>query len=82
MEFLTLYILTTWYFESFKFSFPVWCVRLFHCGLHWHQSINQSDKMVNKTEHPKKLERAHGQLDGLLELGLPSISGMDLVTLD
>ena len=46
------------------------------------QSINQSDKMINKTEHPKKLERARGQLDGLLELGLPSVSGMDLMTLD
>lgn len=45
-------------------------------------SISQSEKMVSRIEHPKKLGCVHGQLDRLLELGLPSISGMDLVTLN
>ena len=45
-------------------------------------SINQSVKMVSRTEHLKKVECFHGQLDRLLELGLPSIYGMDLVTLN
>ena len=73
----TLVLLNAWYFESFKFSFF-----FFFLMCRTFSSINQSAKMVSRTEHPKKLECVHGQLDRLLELGLPSISGMDLVTLN
>lgn len=74
----TLVLLNTWYFESFKFSFFFFL--FFMCRTF--SSISQSEKMVSRIEHPKKLGCVHGQLDRLLELGLPSISGMDLVTLN